>query len=48
MNYAHAPWFGSLGIWNTQGMENYHKKSRVSYHKSTQHGGGSTLLNPLV
>jgi hypothetical protein len=50
--YAHGPWFskeyGSLGIWNTQGMENYHKKVRVAYHKSTQRGGVSTLSNPLV
>ena len=50
--YAHAPWFaneyGSLGIWNTQGMEKSHKQERVAYHKSSQHGGGSTLLNPLV
>ena len=35
--------YGSLGIWNTQGMEKSHKLSRVAYNKSTQHGGGSTL-----
>lgn len=39
--YLHAPWFakeyGSLGIWNTQGMEKSHKQARVAYHKSTQH-----------
>ena len=40
--------YGSLGIWNTQGMEKYHKQARVAYHKSTQHRGGSTLSNPLV
>jgi hypothetical protein len=29
-------------------MEKSHKKVRATYHKSTQHGGGSTLSNPLV
>ena len=50
--YAHAPWFaneyGSLGIWNTQGMEKSHKQAQVAQHKNTQHGGGSKPSNPLV
>ena len=29
-------------------MEKSHKQARVAYHKSTQHGGGSKLLNMLV
>ena len=29
-------------------MEKSHKQERVAYHKSTQRGGGSTLLYPLV
>ena len=50
--YAHGPWFakeyGSLAIWNTQGMEKSHKQARVAYQKNSQHGGSSSLSNPLV
>ncbi len=51
--YAHCPWFvdkwGSLGIWNTQGMEKSHKQAKAAFHRTTQRGGGrcTSNSNPL-
>lgn len=48
--YAHGPWFmkkyGSLAIWNTQGMEKSHYKAKA--FKNSRHGGGKGLSNALV
>ena len=32
--------YGSLEIWNTQGMEKSHYRARGVFFKNTQHGGG--------
>lgn len=50
--YAHGPWFlktyGSLAIWNTQGMEKSHYRAKAAYFKNSRHGGGKGLSNALV
>ena len=42
--YAHGPWFileyGSLGVWQCQGMEKSHWRARGNYQKHTSHDGG--------
>eukprot|EP00959_Pyramimonas_sp_CCMP1952_P392220 8218687-Pyramimonas_sp.AAC.1 len=50
--YAHAPWFmkeyGSLGVWQCQGMEKSHWVARGNYQKHTNHDGGRQPLGELT
>lgn len=40
--------YGSLAIWNTQGMEKSHYRAKAAYFKNSRHGGGKGLSNALV
>jgi len=50
--YAHGPWFlkeyGSLGVWQCQGMEKSHWRARGNWQKHTNHDGGRQALGELT
>jgi hypothetical protein len=48
----HAPWFvqeyGSLAVWNNQGMEKSHHAAKSSLQHHTQHGGTERRTSAIV